>query len=310
MCGSDMLNVDDIFICWPDSLNINEFLIKVNALVPSINFTLESEKNNTLPFLDVLVHRCDRDFKFEIYRKPTNINSFIHNFSNHENKIKKSVFITMFLRTLNIVSPEFFDKEINNIYEIGYKHKYDKIFLDKCFSSAKKTFYNTKKDTKKDLCNTLVLPFYEKFVNMPNLCRKLNLNVVFSYKNKNSNILIRNTPNFNNKGVVYKINCNSCQKYYIGNTGRDLEQRVKEHKQAIVSKNTNNALFLHYLDTGHNFNFNEVDIVSKCSHYKKRNLIESYFINNSWEENINIHPGSVKIDGISKAILQKHFSHS
>ena len=32
-------------------------------------------------------------------------------------------------------------------------------------------------------------------------------------------------------GVVYKVNCKDCDKYYIGETGRTIEMRMKEHKQ-------------------------------------------------------------------------------
>ena len=34
-------------------------------------------------------------------------------------------------------------------------------------------------------------------------------------------------------GVVYLIPCKECRKVYIGQTGRSLKQRVKEHKRAL-----------------------------------------------------------------------------
>lgn len=298
--------VDDCFICWPEEQDINEFLNDLNNLVPTIKFTLETENNCTLPFLDVLVHRCDRSFKFEIYRKPTNINSFIHNFSNQENKIKKSVFITMFLRALNIVSPEFLDNEINNIYKIGYDHKYNKSFLDACFKQSKKTYYKVEQKPKKEYKNILVLPYYEKFKNIPYLCNKINLNVIFSYKDKISNILIKNSPN-DDLGVVYKINCQNCDKFYIGNTGRHIDVRMSEHKALVKSKDKKSPLHLHYLDTGHSMDLNHVEIITKCPTYKKRNLIESFFINATWNNNINIHSGPVKFDNIAKHFFKKIF---
>ena len=296
--------VDDIFICWPDHSDINRFVSDLNNLVPTIKFTLERENNNTLPFLDILIHRIDRKFKFEVYRKPTNINSFIHNFSNHEKKIKRSVFISMFLRTLNIVSPEFFDKEIENIYNIGSKHKYNKEFIDECFRIAKKTFYNkTESKQKKEFSKVLVLPYYENFKLLPSLCSKLNIAVIFNYKNKISNILIKNSPT-NNQGVVYKINCNSSAQFYIGETGRNINNRISEHEKAVKNKNRNNALFKHWEETGHNFNYSNVKILAKCSSHKKRNLIESFFIEETWNENINIHPGFYKLDKIAKHFIK------
>ena len=42
-----------------------------NGLHPSLVFTMESEEDNKLPFLDVLVIREEKEFSSTIYRKPT-----------------------------------------------------------------------------------------------------------------------------------------------------------------------------------------------------------------------------------------------
>ena len=36
-------------------------------------------------------------------------------------------------------------------------------------------------------------------------------------------------------GVIYRIPCNGCPRVYVGQTGRRLAQRLKEHKWALVS---------------------------------------------------------------------------
>lgn len=35
------------------------------------------------------------------------------------------------------------------------------------------------------------------------------------------------------KGAVYEIPCKDCSKVYIGETGRSLTERVKEHKYTV-----------------------------------------------------------------------------
>ena len=57
------------------------FLDSNNSLDPSINFTIEWEENNSLPFLDVTAHRNLSHFQFSIYRKPTHSSMFLHYFS-------------------------------------------------------------------------------------------------------------------------------------------------------------------------------------------------------------------------------------
>ena len=87
--------VDDILCLWPNDEAIDIFLPMLNNLVPSIKFTVEVEEDGKLPFLDCMIHRTDRSFKFSIYRKPTNVCSYIHFYSAHHENVKLSVFTSM-----------------------------------------------------------------------------------------------------------------------------------------------------------------------------------------------------------------------
>ena len=54
------------------------------------------------------------------------------------------------------------------------------------------------------------------------------------------------------KGVVYSISCTVCPKVYIGQTGRSLKHRLKEHWRAL--RNGDVAAFAwaeHALMAGH-----------------------------------------------------------
>ena len=299
--------VDDVYATVEEGCDIEDILHKINQCVPSIKFTIEHEKDCTLPFLDVLIHRIDRTFQYEIYRKPTNINSFIHNYSNHEINIKQSTFRFMFLRALRIVSPQYLDREISFIYQIGYNHKYSKTFIDKCFQLAKRTFYGEKININTPLHNILVLPYHDNFRTLPKLCKLLNITVIFKYNNKINNLLINNTPSIK-QGTVYKINCKNCDKFYIGETGRNLSTRLSEHNYAIKSKNQYNALFIHYLTTGHHMDINNALTLFNCNSYHKRLLIESLIIKNTYDDNINLIKDSDNIDKIGQTFLNNQLN--
>ena len=45
------------------------------------------------------------------------------------------------------------------------------------------------------------------------------------------------TPLQQQAGVVYRIPCGSCEKVYIGQTGRTLDHRLKEHRRTLVLGN-------------------------------------------------------------------------
>ena len=100
-------------------------------------------------------------------------------------------------------------------------------FLEKCFNDAKNTFNrnqvnNINNNRFNISVRTIVLPYYNNFVNIKNIINhNLNIRIVFNYKNNFKNLLIKNSPNSTEKGGVYKIPCTGCDKYYIGMTGKN-----------------------------------------------------------------------------------------
>ena len=44
------------------------------------------------------------------------------------------------------------------------------------------------------------------------------------------------------KGVVYEAPCQECDAVYIGETGRNLELRLKEHKAAVMRQDKKNSV--------------------------------------------------------------------
>ena len=303
--------VDDIICIWPNDLDVSDFLTSLNNLVPSIKFTMEEELNSSLPFLDVQIHRIDRKFKFSIYRKPTNIQAYVHYYSAHSKKVKLSIFSSMFLRALRICSPEFLDEEMEVIMRIGAKLKYPQDMLETSLKKARKTFYNVNEgDRNFNKKNLLILPFNEKFSNLPHLLRPFNVSVVFRNANTVKSSLIKNSPD-TIPGVVYRIPCKVCNKSYIGQTGKGSELRKKQHKTSIRNGDSESGIFLHLRDHDHPIDWDNSSDMLYCNNIQGRNIIESSFIKQSWENNMNVKPGLYKLDPfIIKRICQQYnFDH-
>ena len=54
---------------------------------------------------------------------------------------------------------------------------------------------------------------------------------------------------------IYKINCEQCEKVYIGQTKRNLETRTKEHFRNLRLNYTDkSAIASHFWNTGHEIN--------------------------------------------------------
>ena len=133
--------VDDVFIIFRGNEDQLKRLIDIsNSILPSIKFTTEVEVDFKLSFLDVLVFRDhnNHNFKFSVYRKATNSESYIHFYSFHSQEIKSNVIMNFALRALRICEPQFIDSEMKHISAIFRSLRYPSHFIERVISRARK----------------------------------------------------------------------------------------------------------------------------------------------------------------------------
>ena len=63
--------VDDIFSVFNNSFEAKEFFNYINTRHPNIKFTMETEVNKIIPFLDVLIDNSKNILKTSTYHKST-----------------------------------------------------------------------------------------------------------------------------------------------------------------------------------------------------------------------------------------------
>ena len=73
-------------------------------------------------------------------------------------------------------------------------------------------------------------------------------------------------PGNRKKGVVYEVPCADCDCVYVGETGRSLEMRLKEHKYAVKNNDTNNGIAVHAWDNGHHVDWDAAKVVAVEHH--------------------------------------------
>ena len=84
---------------------MDELLLHINSIRPSIKFTVETEKDGSLPFLDTLVSRSDSGtLSFSIYRKPTHTDRYLHFSSHHPTHVKRGLVKYLFNRAKEVTS--------------------------------------------------------------------------------------------------------------------------------------------------------------------------------------------------------------
>ena len=108
--------IHNTFIIWPLQKDVQILLDDVNSIKHSIQFTIEKESNNTLPFLDVPISRTEQGFKTSVYCKPKFIRQYLNFNSHHPYSVKKGI-VCCLQHQAKVISgdPETLDKEFVSI---------------------------------------------------------------------------------------------------------------------------------------------------------------------------------------------------
>lgn len=247
-----------------------------------------------LAFLNTVIMRGDRP-KFKVYRKPTNKESYVHFYSGHHDRVKSGIVLGFFLRAYRICSEEFIDDEIQHIMTSFAKLKYPKGYL----VNLKRKAQNIRKRP-----TTVRTKKNERYITLPNsksaepIAKQLEttgLKVAFSSGQKTGDALHksnRDEATDREKSVVYRVPCGSCDKSYIGETGRGLEVRLKEHKRDFRNNADHSAFVIHAHNTHHIPKWRDAEVLTTCKNRDSRKATEAAFI--STNETINIRVGSMK----------------
>ena len=85
-----------------------------------------------------------------------------------------------------------------------------------------------------------VIPYIDKISDaLGNTIKGFNCRTAFVGMNKLNRFVKPHKDllhNFAQRGVVYKIDCRDCDASYVGQTGRQLGTRVKEHRNQLGGK--------------------------------------------------------------------------
>ena len=79
---------------------------------------------------------------------------------------------------------------------------------------------------------------------------------------------------------MYQISSRDCNAVYVGETGRSVRTRKREHADAVKTFNTKkSALGQHVVDFNHIIDWDNVKILKSESHAYRRRVAESFLIN-------------------------------
>ena len=280
--------VDDIFAIIKKD-NLIPFLNLLNLQHQSIKFTMEEDKENKLPFLDILVHREEIRFTLKIYRKPSTTMRFIPENSFCNNRHKTASFNSMIYRACNIpMEPKHFDEEINYIKDIAIFNGFNVKLVDSIKSKqlARKKLKSCTTllpiDEKEPVRRHKII-YYPKITNqISKIFKSHNIELV-NYSNSKLGQCLGSTKDKiidnNLKPGIYEISCKDCNGIYVGQSKRPVKARFKEHLLHVKNiEPKKSSVAAHILETDHRIEFDNLKLIKQVTDQRKLDAWESLLI--------------------------------
>lgn len=291
--------VDDTFVTFTKLEYATEFLNYINNVHPSIKFTMETEHEASLNFLDLTIKRTDSGFETSVYRKKTFTGLGLNFFSACPLQYKLGSCKSLLFRAYNLCSNlNLFHQEIEYLKNYFTNNNFNaftfdmlvKNFLNNIFhkpqpipSVPKLQIYcsfpylgeiNT--SFKKELQSLLDLhfPLAKFFIASKN---PLRISSFFHMKNKIPTLLKSN--------VIYQYTCSSCKlESYIGSTSRLFKVRICEHMGISHRTLTNlkcpsfSAIRAHAQICHSPISFDDFKIIDTAANNQQLQIKESIYI--------------------------------
>ncbi|XP_013411770.1 uncharacterized protein LOC106174656 [Lingula anatina] len=284
----------------------------INAQHQSIHFTIEEENvEGSLPMLDVKMTKDKERIKTTVYRKATNTDHYLQWSSHHPTSQKLSVPASLFHRCETVISDtEDKQTERKKIEKDLLACGYPKWALKQGEKRGK-----NRHDKEKDAMGliegakqSIVLPY----------CQGLSEKLSRVYKKYN--IKLHHKPGWTLRqalvkpkdpltqgeqcGVIYSVKCGTCQGEYIGETGRPLATRMKEHKDSVAKNNWKSALGEHTCKhPGHHIDFDSLKVIDRENWTFQRKIAEAVHIRTK-QPDLN-RQGGYDLPAIYLTVLQR-----
>lgn len=228
--------VDDTFVVCQDANHAQQFLCHLNSLHPNIHFTCESEHDDRLAFLDVVITRDAAGcITRSVNHKSATLQRYLHFRSFAPASYKRTLVRTLFTRAYRICSSCSFEAEAEHIRASLKRSGYPDAFIKK-YSSPAPTRVPTTSVPKKKVY--IRLDFKGDDVTS-RITRRLQGAIQRTFPAAELLVLSKTTriplPNVKDSlpysaksNCIYQYEC-TCGSTYVGRTVRQLSIRISEH---------------------------------------------------------------------------------
>lgn len=303
--------VDDIICSIPED-KINLVLDIFNSYHPNLKFTVETEQNFSIPFLDINVIRENNKIITDWYKKPTSSSRYIPFHSQHPFFQKINLILALKHRIISLSHKKFHLKNLNILKSILKENNYPDHLLNKFLNSSyksKQKFRNT---------NNNFNIKYKKLLHIkdltPKLLKLLKLdNIVIS--NYCSNTFEKYYSKLKDKisqsdysNIIYSLKCLDCNQNYIGQSSQKLKFRLAQHISDIKCKPNACALTKHISNTLHSVDFKNPKILTYEKDKLKRTFLEMCYIKKYDKNNLNYNSDIHNLNSMYSYLLKQNYT--
>ena len=167
------------------------------------------------------------------------------NTSNHPTQHKHAAFNHMLQRLTKIpLNTQDYKEELNTIKYIALKNGYNPDLINKLHRQIQNKNNKPQNKNNTQQYKYITLTYYNSNTHrIANTFRKYNYKIAYT----TNNTIKRHIKDIDiyNKTGVYKLKCNDCNKFYIGQTGRSFSSRFSEHTKAPTNNNIQSNFATH-----------------------------------------------------------------
>uniref|UniRef100_A0A6P7GNH2 Uncharacterized protein LOC114344818 n=1 Tax=Diabrotica virgifera virgifera TaxID=50390 RepID=A0A6P7GNH2_DIAVI len=185
-------------------------------------------------------------------------------------------------RILHICDDQFLSTNKRKLFDIFINNGYPRSILKQLIYNSEYYDGQLDRDAPQDF-KYRRLPFIENLTNKITALFKPHSNIrIGKYSCINNKSLFSrvkdHTPTMYTTNTIYKLPCLGCDGCYIGQTSQWLKQRITQHKSDCQKYKNTCAVVDHCINTGHQFDYTNVEILQTVQHYKNRLFLEMCYI--------------------------------
>ena len=232
--------IDDCLGIWDHGLaELESFVVFVNSIFPSIQVEVTVDRN-AIRFLDLELYICQARLLYKIGFKSTDNHVILSPFSYHPTHTFRSILFAQVYRWMTRSATYNDFKATKKTVQRRWRQQgYTR---SKIRDAIRSVFFLTQQTP------TLWVTGFFPCTNDCSICTRAFFaqSVVNNFNNASFRILHRLSCNSCN--VIYLIVCTKCKVMYVGQTGRSLCVRIKEHLRNILS-NHSTSVSIHFNST-------------------------------------------------------------